>query len=342
MLLLLALCFGRVAAASQPAPVSVDREPGAETCPDTAGLAAQVQAIIGHVTREDATPYRITFTHNGPTFSAAIRLGAANADSTVVRSLDAHEPTCTALAHATAIALAVLFDSDLGAENASGSAAAPSASKPDAASPTPPATVPEAPAKPRAPDANTKANITNDTERAPPASNAQRVDPLFAVGGSALVGVLRPVSFGLVADLGLESRRLRASVGALWVPTETLTLAPGSARESLLSGTLRGCYAMLRAGTLRLDACTGLLLGVARAQAYGFTLDEPQQHELFLAFPAELAVSGRARFIGWELSASALFLSPPNEFRVQGLGVIYHPAPIAGMFALRMFIEPTR
>ena len=80
----------------------------------------------------------------------------------------------------------------------------------------------------------------------------------------------------------------------------------------------------------------------ARAQARGFTFDEPQHNELFLAFPAELALSSRSRFVGWELSAAALLLCPPNEFRVEGLGVTYHPAPVAGMFSLRAFLEPLR
>jgi hypothetical protein len=318
-----ALGIGRTATASPPA-ISVQREPGAEDCPDSAGLSAQVQAIVGHDTSQDATPYRITFTHSGATFTAAIRLASENADSPVVRSLDAHEPTCTALAHATAIALAVLFDSDLGAASASKAAdasqqAAPARKPPSAQTPTPPS-------KRRAPDTSAELDV----------------EPLFGVGGAALVGVLRPVSFGLLADLGLRSGSWRGAVGALWVPPETLSLAPGSARESLLSATLRGCYALLRVGTLRFDGCTGVLLGAASAQAHGFTLDEPAHHELFLAFPAQLAVSGRSRAVGWELGAAALLLCPPNEFRVEGRGVIYRPAPVAGMFTLRVFVEPLR
>jgi hypothetical protein len=33
-------------------------------------------------------------------------------------------------------------------------------------------------------------------------------------------------------------------------------------------------------------------------------------------------------------------LCPPNEFKVEWLWVTYHPAPVAGLFTLRVFIEP--
>ena len=62
--------------------------------------------------------------------------------------------------------------------------------------------------------------------------------------------------------------------------------------------------------------------------------------ELFLAFPLEAAFAVRMGVVGWELGASALVLSPPNEFQVEGLGPAYSPAPIAGMFALRAVLEP--
>ena len=333
----LAAVVARPASAQVPLPISVERQPGAEDCPDTAGLVARVEAILGRGSSDDSTPYRVTFTHSAQAFTAAIRLGS---DGSTVRWLDAREPTCAGLAHATAIALAVLFDADLSVAGSGREDAPP----PDTPSPPPPATPPPALAKPKPnardtkPDAN---DADEDLEDEHPRSGS-KLDPQLSVGGAGLVGVLRPIGYGLVADLGLEGKDFRGSIGALWVPPETLTLAPGSARESILSGTLRGCYALARGSVLRFDLCTGALLGVARAQARGFTVDDAQHNEIFLAFPAELALSGRSRFIGWELGASALLLCPPNEFKIEGLDVTYRPQPVAGMFTLRVFVEPFR
>ena len=339
---LFAFACARSASARAPLPISVEREPGAEDCPDTAGLVARVQAILGRDASDAATPYRVTFAHTAQTFTASIQLSS---DASTVRSLAARDPTCTGIAHATAIALAVLFDSDLKASGAASAATQPS----EAVQPSETANPSEAPsppttARPTQPPPRKalppNAEPANDAALPPGSSARARVDPLFAIGAAALAGVLRPLGFGLVADLGLESKNLRGTLGALWVPTETLTLPPGTARESLFSGTLRGCYALLHAGRARLDGCTGALFGVARAQARGFTVDQPQHRELFLAFPAELALSMRSRSIGWELGASALLLCPPDEFKVEGLGVTYHPAPVAGLFTLRVFVEP--
>ena len=341
-LLALALAFARSASARAPLPISVEREPGAEDCPDTAGLVARVQAILGRDGSDTPSPYRVTFAHTTQTFAATIQLGS---DGSTVRSLAAREPTCAGIAHATAVALAVLFDSDLNVSGATSAATEPreaiqpSETANPSEAPSGPATSPPTQPPPR--QANPQdPEPANDAAALPAPTTRARGEPLFAVGAAALVGVLRPLGFGLVADLGLESQNLRGTLGALWVPPETLTLTPGSARESLLSGTVRGCYALLHTGSARLDGCTGALLGVARAQARGFTVNQPQQRELFLAFPAELALSMRSRTIGWELGASALLLCPPNEFKVEGLGVTYHPAPVAGLFTLRVFIEP--
>ena len=316
----------RSAYAQAPPPITVEREPGAEDCPDTASLVARVETIIGRSGSPDATPYRVTFSRSAQGFTAAIRSGS---DGATVRYLDAHEPNCAALAHATAIALAVLFDADLG-----GTAEQPEEKPPEAA--TPPVQAPPQKAPPSASERESQADIASGAKGA-----KARVDPLFSIGTAALVGVLRPVVLALVADAGLEIKSFRGSLGAVWVTPQTIELAPGSARENLISGNVRLCYALAGRGMLRFDSCSGALIGAATAEARGFTSNE-RHTELFLAFPAELSLSGRSRFIGWQLGASALVLYRPNEFEVEGRGPTYEPAPVAGMFALRVFFEPLR
>jgi len=324
----LVLAAGSRSAYAQAAPpISVEREPGAEDCPDTAALVARVETIIGSGGSPDATPYRVTFSRSQQGFTAAIRSGS---DGATVRYLDAHEPNCAALAHATAIALAVLFDADLG-----GTTEQPEEKSSEGA---PPPTPPEQAPAPKA----SPGEREGEAEAASSGQGAKtRVDPLFSIGAAALVGVLRPVVLALVADAGVEIENFRGSLGAVWVTPQTIDLAPGSARENLVSGNVRLCYALASRGTLRFDLCSGALIGAATAEARGFTSNE-RHTELFLAFPAELAFSGRSRFIGWQLGASALVLYRPNEFEVEGRGPTYAPAPVAGMFALRVFFEPLR
>jgi hypothetical protein len=332
----LLVTLSRPAAAQGTPPIAVEREPGAEDCPDTAALAARVEAIIGHGNRADATPYRVTFSRSAQAFTAAIRSGA---EGTNVRYLDAREPNCSALAHATAIALAVLFDADLG-----GATAEPAPEKPAEPATSEPPAAPAPPTKaPPSAEANKGGREPDDLAESGSASTAtrKRVDPWLSIGAAALAGALRPVVPALVADAGLEIEGFRGTIGAMWALPQTIDLPPGSARENLVSGTLRACYALSRRGALRFDLCSGALIGAATAEARGFTTSE-KHTELFLAFPAEVALSARSRFVGWQLSASALVLSPPNQFEVGGVGPTYRPPPVAGMFALRIFFEPLR
>jgi hypothetical protein len=298
-------------AASEPAPpIAGEREPGSEDCPDTDRLVARVEAILGRKSAADMTPYHVTFSHGAEGFSAAIR----SADGTTVRRLQASEPTCAALAHATAVALALLYDSELGASD----------ERPVEKPPETPKAPPPKPPAPRPPRTD---------------ESALRVSATFSAGAAALVGVLRPVAPALLGDAGLELGAFRTSLGVLWVPPQTLSLSPGTVHEDLVSGTLRACYVAWRATALRFDLCTGVLAGAISAEARGFDANE-RHTELFLAFPLEAAFAVRTAIVGWELGASALVLAPPNEFEVAGRGSAYGPEGIAGMFALRVVVEP--
>jgi hypothetical protein len=130
-------------------------------------------------------------------------------------------------------------------------------------------------------------------------------------------------------------------VGALWLTPQTLELAPGNAREHLISASLRACYGVAAGAVLRLDACSGAFIGAARAEARGFA-QNMQHTELFLAFPAGLALAARTGRVSWQLAASALLVCPPNEFSVVGRGATYHPPPVAGLFTLSVSIERWR
>jgi hypothetical protein len=325
--------LGRVARAQSPDAIRVERQPGAEDCPDTDALAKRVAALLGRSSDPQTPPYLVTFARTPQAFSAAIRAGD---ESATVRRLSARESSCAALAHATAVALAVLLDADLSTKSgelsesgAAGSAETSEAATEKKAEPIPPKPAPS------------PASSAPEAEPPEPPSTSLPVYPFAAVGAGAALGVLRPASFALRADVGLELRRLRASVGALWLTPQTLHVAPGSAREQLLSASFRACYALADGARLRLDACSGAFVGAAQAEARGFS-QNLKQSELFLAFPAGLALATQMGQVGWELAASALLVCPPNEFNVVGRGPTYQPSPVAGLFTLSVSLERRR
>jgi hypothetical protein len=317
------------ARAQEPSAIRVEREPGAEDCPDTADLTSRVAAVMGHPSEAVTTPYVVTFARTPQAYTAAIQAGD---ESATVRRLSAREPNCAALAHATTVALAVLLDADPNAP--------PGANDSDGTTSTTPAV------DAVKPPASIAKHVAAPSAREMPLPSAREVPswelaPFVSAGAGAAVGILRPVSLALVVDAGLELGRLRASVGALWLTPQTLELTPGSARESLLSGSLRLCLAVSRGKRLRLDACSGAIVGFAQAEAHGF-VQNLRHKELFVAFPVGPALSVRTGPLSWELAASLLLVCPPNEFNVVGRGLTYQPPPVAGLFTLRASFDGAR
>jgi hypothetical protein len=308
--LLVLVTLSRSAQAQNISPIAVEREAGAEDCPDGAALTAAVTTLIGDAKPGQTPAYAVSFGRTAQAFTAVIRSSAVEG---VVRQLEAQEPNCAGLAHATAVTLALLLDAELGR--------APEPPPPAAPPPAKPAAKPPAPPSPR------------------PAKT--ELEPMFSLGAAALVGVLRPIAPALVADVGLGLESWRAELGALWAPPRSLELGPGRVRQQLLSAQLRACYAAYRGRVLRLELCSGALLGAVTAEARGFSRSE-QRSRSFLALPAELTVSARRRGVGFQLGAAALLLLPPNEFTVAGVGSAYRPARVAGLFTLSVFFEPFR
>src|SRR5450432_1341930 len=87
---------------------TVERAAGAESCPDAEWLAARIETIRGRDERGHAE-YRVTFTQAGEEFAASVTAGSPGRRRTIF----SRRPTCVALGEATAVTLALLFDSDL-------------------------------------------------------------------------------------------------------------------------------------------------------------------------------------------------------------------------------------
>ena len=304
----LAACLPCVAHAQEPAPIVVERGPGAEECPDAGSLIARVTSIRGRASFPADSSYEVGFTHTGDTFTAVIR-GGGNADSQ--RVLDGRGPSCGALAQATAVTLALLFDAE-------------TESAPEPPKPPPPKSEPPPPLAPTEP-------IVLE-----PPHHGPRVDATAALGLSGLVAVLRPLSPAFTGEVGLRVASWRMGLGVLWSPQQSLTLAPGVVRESLLAGSARLCLALARSEVTRFDLCSGLDAGIVRARASGFT----QNHEgsrPWLAVPLELSFSQHAGALGWEVSAAALGALEHQDFTIDNLGAAYESPRVSGMLSLRIF-----
>ena len=285
--------------------LSVEREAGAEDCPDVDSLEARVASIRGRAGTSSNSNYAVTFSHAADTYTAIIRSGV-NGESQ--RILEGHGLGCSALAQASAVTLALLLDSE------SDSAGSP---KPE----------PEPPPPPPKPLAVWREPFVQEQRRRP-------VQGALALGGVALVGVLRPLSPAFTAELGLHVARFRVGIGVLWNPTQSLALDPGTVRESLLGGSTRTCFALTRANGLSLDLCSGLLAGMVTAQANGFT-QNLERHRPWLAVPMELSLSESLGPVGWELSGAALGNLVQHDFEVSYIGVAYRSPRVGAMLSLR-------
>jgi hypothetical protein len=160
------------------------------------------------------------------------------------------------------------------------------------------------------------------------------VQPSVSLGSGALIAVLRPIAPAPLADAGLVVDRVRFSLGALFVPTQRLELAPGSVHTWLLSASARACYAPLRSGSIRLDVCSGFALGVIKGSAHGFTRTEAHTR-VFSALPIEIALAQLGRALGWEFGAALLVPFRRNQFAVENAGIAYDSPPVAALVTLR-------
>jgi hypothetical protein len=74
---------------------------------------------------------------------------------------------------------------------------------------------------------------------------------------------------------------------------------------------------------LGLDVCSGLLAGLVRAEARGYTRNETRSRA-WLAVPLGVAAStDAAAGVGLRLQASLLVPVRRQEFRVDGVGIAY-------------------
>lgn len=295
----------REAQAQGAAFLSVTREAGAESCPDTAALLAHVERVRGHRTTGETGAYHVHFSHHGGAFRATIRVG----ESSGTRELRDRGASCASLEQAVAVTLALLLDSD----------ALESSSPP----PTPPAPPPPAPLPERAP-------------APPPEPERVRraVSLSLSLGAGGLFGVVQPIAPVALAELGIGVERFRTSIGVMWMPAQRLDFGPGSLNETLIGGVARTCLTAWRGAPLRFDLCSGVYAGVLKVEARGYTRDDAVE-ETWLAVPLGVALTGGSPALGIELGGSALLPLRHHDFAIDNLGVAYRSWPVGVLLSLR-------
>jgi hypothetical protein len=303
----LALAAGlsaRSAPAEQPLRLAVERGPGAETCPNESELVSLVERVRGAPAASGAGEYRVRFARSETGFEVTI----ASADDASERSLDDRGETCTALARATAVTLALLLD----VERSAPADDPPEQSRRDVARVAPvPVPLPD---------------TARDVTREPRWVGLE-------LGAAALVGVLRPVAPAASGGIDFGAGAFRAGAGALWAPETELELGVGAVNPSLLGITLEGCYAPLRS-RLRLELCTGLVAALVRGEAHGFTRDSSRTRPWF-SVPVGLSFGVAPAPLGLRVGLSLLVPIRRQDFQVDGAGVAYESWPVAALFQMR-------
>jgi hypothetical protein len=285
-------------------PLRVSRTSGAESCPDAVELGERVEAIRGQPAAAGAA-YEVRFDYDGQVFSAELRASVGPS----VRTLESPAADCEALARATAVTLALLFDAT----------PAPAASEPATEEPPPMAAATASP---------TVAAAFVTPQRSEPARLG------LGIGAGVGSGILRPWSEVMSAELGLRVSALRFGVGVQWIPKQRLTLGPGSIELELIAVHTRACWAAFRTPWLQVESCAGVALGSIAARPNGFPGAESRVRT-FAGLPLELAVGQAADHVSWELSAALLFVFRRTQFEIEGAGTAYDAPWLAAMFSLR-------
>jgi hypothetical protein len=285
--------------------LSVTREEGAESCPDTDALSAHVERLRGHPATGEPSAYRVSFTQRGGVFRAEIRVGAGSG----VRVLRDRGATCASLEQATALTLALLLDSDSH----------------------------ELPTEKTEPD---QPELVTPPETKPaqqkPAEPARRgsTSMSLSLGGGGLFGVVQAAAPAALGELGIGVDRFHTSIGVLWLPEQSLDFGPGRLDETLLSAEARTCLTAARSTELRFDLCSGIYAGLLKVRANGYTLNSSADKP-WLAVPFELALATTSQPVGVEVGVSALVPLRRNDFSIDNLGVAYSSWPVGLLLSMR-------
>jgi hypothetical protein len=295
LLVVLALTTAALDARADPT-LEVIRTDEALQCPDSAELLELAYQVQGSVASSALHAYRVSFERTSHVYRAEI----VDDSAARTRHLEDVGPECAPLGRAVALALATMW----------GTEQEPTVPPPPVvAAPPPVVSVP--PPRPRAP-----------------------TRWLLSAGGGVALGIVRNAAPALVADSGFEHPHFSWALGGMWVPPQSLPLAPGSIDVQLLAASVRGCGWVLE--PTHLGLCARVLGGELLARSSGYDSDG-QQSRPWLAFGLEAFVQGPLLpHLRYRAAAAALAPLRDQSFSIQNLGTAYTPPPIGALFTLAL------
>lgn len=307
-----------------PAKLVYERGPGAEACPDEAGLRRDVAARLGHdpfVESADRT-VAAKIVKDGAKLRATIELKDATGKVTGARSLESKQLDCKELAAAMSLAITLAIDPLAGSAPPKPSA---SASESASAPPPPPPSVSVTAPPPPPPSAT----VPPPPPPPPPALEGLRVS-LGAFGG---IGFAPSANLGFVAAVGYRARRWSLELEGRRDLPSTAEVGAGTATSSILGVSIVPC---LVRGPLGVCA----LLSFGALQASGGDVVTPRSDTAFWAaagirLAAEMPLWGPLA-IGVHADGLAPFVK--TTLRLNGEDV-YSTAAVAGAMGLRFVVH---
>ncbi len=270
----------------------VTRSEGAADCPDSADLQRLALAPLAPASPPPAHAYRVSFDRSGSSYRAEI------ADDTAgrVRRLEDVGPGCGPLGQAAAQVVAMMRSSE----------------REDAA-PSPAPVVPPSPA-----------------ESLPGPEPRRRLRGVLGAGPALAVAIVRPAAPALVVDGVLQLSHASLGLGALWIPSQTIAVAPGSIDVQLIAGSLRGCGFF--GDVTQVGLCSKIFVGALRAEGSGYSADARHTRPWFAIEPELYADRALAGWLRCRATAGVVVPLHAETFSVTGAGTAY-ATPAAGALA---------
>jgi hypothetical protein len=245
---------------------------------------------------EKADAVGVSFDRAQGGYRVQIQTRGANAGS---RELADDNTTCSSLAQATALTIALILD--------------------------PNATPPPAPAPPPPPPPREEA------KREEPGTPWGVVG---VVGGGIGAGIVRSIVPFVEVALSLRPRSwLAVSLGGVLVPTQSLPLTPGTVDVALTGGRAELCVIPM-AGRVRLGACGGSLVGVLSAAGRGYPTEVTAHRPLVggtLGLVGEGEVVGP---LGWVAHLDGFAPIHRESFGISRAGVAYEEPSVGGFVSI--------
>jgi hypothetical protein len=287
------------------ADLSVAKGPGAEDCPDRSALGEAIEAILK---RPIAVPagagetlrVEVLFSRQGDRYLAALRLRGAKRGE---RLLDDRGSTCSALAEATSVTLALLLDRDLE---------------------RPPETA--APREPAAPATQTDRGLGT-------------MGRLSVLAGPA-IGFVPLTSLGVGAAVELQQGPVSVGIAGRHVVAQSTPFGPGSVRVALTMADARICgWLPLSGPALRTALCAHGAGGRLAGEGAGYDTSS----DATLLWLAAGAGAGLGGTLGtrwhWGLGTSIFFPLRKQTFSVQNAGVAYETGRVGAAIDLELGVR---